>query len=400
AAVRGHNFPKNNISNQGGKVMKLFLKRIAIFCLLVVVSGFSLAEAGSSTSVSEQHFDKTMDEVKMQLGSIQGDTQNIVDVLGVVVEGSLPEGEGLISYCNAQGWNPWVIAGYNDLCPEQLDELPAGTKLEHPQTPKEMQEALKRGRQIRKQYYASRKQKLNVDEVTADTVSANRLKTKLAQVDKLEAQVANVEESNVELQRVNTQLVNELHAKKAEIEHLETKMLKADKAEIEHLEAELVTTKKLVADLVEAKEILTEELYARKAYIGQLEQKLAKKPKTITKTKTVYKTVEGEKVCSSSCDEKPFRVSGFWSTLSNGEYVEFKYRPDKTQQFKAVRVLKEGNWVRPSCERFWARDKISGPDASSLLKKGESLEPARAWELPEGEGGPHRTYMVLEVTSQ
>lgn len=376
----------------------MFLKRVLILSFLVAFSGISWAEAGNSTALSEKHFDQTMDEVKMQLGSIQGDTQNIVDVLGVVVEGSLPAGEGLISYCNSQGWNPWVIAGYNDLCPDQLDRLPAGMQLKHPQTPQEMQAALKRGRQIRKQYYASKDQKLRVSEVAADTVSAKRLNAQLAQVDELEAQVANVKESNVELQRVNTQLVNELHAKKAKVEHLETKMLKAKKAEIDHLEAELVETKKLVADLVEAKKVVTEELHAQRAYIGQLEQKLAKKPKVIIETKTVYKTVGGQEVCSAECDEEPFRADGFWCTLPEGEYIEFKYRPNKTQQYKAVRVLKEDNWVKPSCQRFWSCEKIYGSDASSLLNKGESLDSSRAWEIPEGDGGFHKTYMVQKIS--
>jgi hypothetical protein len=384
--------------------MKRFLKIVVIFGFLVAFSSVSVAEAGNSTAaLAEKQFNQKMDEViqkleklQMQVGSVQGDTQHIADLLGVITEGTLPKGEGLLSYSDSVGWDAWAIAGYNNLCPDQLDKLPAGMKLEHPQTLAQMQAALKNGRQIRKQYYASKNQNVRVNKVTADTVSANRLKTKLAQVDKLETKVADIKESNVELQRVNTQLVNELHAKKAEIEHLETKMLKADKAEIDHLETQLVKTKKLVADLVEAKEIVTKELYAQKAYIGQLEQKLAKKPKT----RTVYKTVGGKEVCSVDCDEVPFRTSGFWSALPDGEYVEFKYRPNKTQQFKAVRVLKEGSWVRPSCQRFWARDKISGSDASSLLKEGERLEPARAWELPEGEGGRHKTYMVLEVTSQ
>ncbi len=375
----------------------MLLKRALIFCFLVAFSGISLADAGNSTALTEKHFDQTMDEVKMQIGSIQGDTQNIVDILGVVVEGSLPAGEGLISYCNSQGWNPWLIAGHNDLCPDQLENLPAGTKLEHPQTPQEMQAALKEGRQIRKQYYDSKDQNVRVNKVIADTVSAKRLKTQLAQVDELEARVANIKESNVELQRVNTQLVNELHAKKAEIEQLETQMLKAKKAEIDHLKAELVETKKLVADLVEAKKVVTRELHAQEAYIGQLEQKLTQKPKTVTKTKTVYKTAGGDEVSSVDCDEEPFRASGFWTTLPDGEYVEFKYRPNKTRQYKAVRVLKEDGWIKPSCQRFWDDQKISGSDASSLLGKGESLEPARSWELPEGDGGKHRTYMVNKI---
>ncbi|MDZ7612154.1 MAG: hypothetical protein U5L10_05305 [Candidatus Moranbacteria bacterium] len=329
--------------------MKMFLKRALIFCFLVAFSGISWAGTGNSV-LTEEHFDKTMDEVKMQLGSIQGDTQNLVDLMGVVVEGSLPAGEGLISYCNSQGWNPWVIAGYNDLCPDQLDKLPAGMKLKHPQTPSQMQEALKKGRQIRREYYASKDQNVRVNKVIADTVFAKRLKTQLAQVDKLEAKVENVEESNVQLQRVNKQLVNEQHT--------------------------------------------------QNAYINNLEQKLAQKPKVVTKTETVYKTVGGKEVYSAECDERPFRASGFWSTLPDGEYVELKYRPNKTQHYKAVRVLKEDGWVKPSCQRFWAQNKIEIRHLTSLVNKGENLIQKRNWSLPEGDGGRHRTYKVLKVVTQ
>jgi len=222
------------------------------------------------------------------------------------------------------------------------------------------------------------------------TFRVNRIKVDTVEIDELSVRVASFREKLV----IKNMEIDQLQIRLAEI----TEKLSVKKAEIEELNVKVSNFQEVNIDNLRIRQLeidnLRELLVMAENRCRELEFRT---PKIVTKTKTVYKTVGGKELYSASCDEVPFLVSGFWATLPNGEYVEFKYRPEKAQQFKAVRVLKKDGWVIPSCRRFWTQTQISSLDAMSLLNTGEELYPALSWGLPTGDGGKHQTYMVMAI---
>lgn len=106
----------------------------------------------------------------------------------------------------------------------------------------------------------------------------------------------------------------------------------------------------------------------------------------------VAETVDG-------CDEKPFAVSGgFWAKLDDGIYVECKSKPG-SYAHKVVRCVKEGRTVTPTCrlERSYNPDEPYTEVPAALLDPGETVEVVGQWDLPEGDGGLIKTYLIFQV---
>lgn len=351
----------------------------------------------------QSYFDQRFDALERSTAEIKGDTTQIVSILGNVFEGTVPSGGTLTKLCNDMGWNLVVLMGHNNISNPNV--VAAGESFSYPQTHEEFQEALAKGKPL---YDAWLKNQ-------STTFRVNRMKVDTAEIDELNVRVASFKEKleikNMEIDQLQVRLAEiteKLSVKKAEIEELNVKVanleevnideLKVKDAQIENLRIENLRVKNALIDKLRIKQLEIDNLQELLALAEKRCQELeARPPKVVTETKTVYKTVGGQEVYSASCDEVPFPVSGFWSALRDGEYVEFKYRPEKSDQFKAVRVLKEDGWVKPSCRRFWTQTQISSLDAKSLLDNGEKLHPALNWELPEGDGGENLTYMVMSI---
>jgi hypothetical protein len=360
--------------------MKKIVLAVMMVCFFFVggaLAGYPRAVQISEPIPGQSYFDQRFDALERSTAEIKGDTSQIVSILGNVFEGTVPSGGTLTSLCNKMGWNLVVLMGHNGISDPNV--VAAGQKFTYPQTHEEFQSALAKGKPLYDNWLKNQSTAFRVNRIKADTVD----------IDELNVRVATFKEKLV----IKNMEIDKLQIRLAEI----TEKLSVKEAEIETLRIENTHLGNVYADKVHIKQLeidnLRELLTLAENRCRELE---ARPPKVVTETKTVYKTVSGQEVYSASCDEVPFPASGFWSALGDGEYVEFKYRPEKSQQFKAVRVLKEDGWVKPSCRRFWTQSQISSAEAMSLLDSGEELCPALSWELP-GDGGKHKTYMVMAI---
>lgn len=159
------------------------MKRLTLVALLgiVLLAGVPCAEVLAWGNNDQ------LDRMEEKIDKISGDTQNILDVLGVIAEGTLPAGATLMGYADKVGWNAWVVAAHTGLSVSQLDNLPAGTVLKHPTNRDDMETAIKKGRELRKAYYANRKPSLKVNRLEAESVHTKKIEAELITAKKIEA---------------------------------------------------------------------------------------------------------------------------------------------------------------------------------------------------------------------
>lgn len=386
------------------------MKKIISFFLVICFVFANLAIASESISIEipepipgQSYFDKKFDEMMFSLGELKANDYEIKSILGKVFEGTVPKGGTVLELCKETGWELIPLMGHNNIVDPNV--VAAGTTFTYPQTQEELEQALKRGRVLYAAWLKNQPTTFRVNRMKVDTVEIDKLNVRVASFkEKLEIKNMEIDQLQVRLAEITEKLsvkkaeIEELNVKVANLEEVNIDELKVKDAQIENLRIENLRVKNALIDKLRIKQLEIDNLQELLALAEKRCQELeARPPKVVTETKTVYKTVGGQEVYSASCDEVPFPVSGFWSALRDGEYVEFKYRPEKSDQFKAVRVLKEDGWVKPSCRRFWTQTQISSLDAKSLLDSGEELCPALSWELPGGDGGKHKTYMIMAI---
>jgi hypothetical protein len=370
--------------------MKKIVLAVMMICFFFVggaLAGYPRAVQISEPIPGQSYFDQRFDALERSTAEIKGDTSQIVSILGNVFEGTVPSGGTLTGLCNKMGWNLVVLMGHNGISDPNV--VAAGQSFTYPQNHQEFQAALAKGKPVYDAWLKNQNTTFRVNRIKADTVDIDELNVRVATFrEKLAIKDMEIDKLRIRL----AEITEKLSVKEADIE-----ILRIKNAEIENLKVKNASLENVYIDKLRIRQLeidnLRELLTLAENRCRELE---SRPPKVVTQTKTVYKTVGGQEVYSASCDERPFPVSGFWSALRDGEYVEFKYRPEKPDQFKAVRVLKEDGWVKPSCQRFWAQYQIFSIEAMSLLDAHEELCPALSWELP-GDGGKHKTYMVMAI---
>ena len=322
-------------------------KMIAVLAVVACVSFVSLA-AASDASVDQEYFDTQFNSLQKSIAEVKGDTSQIVEILGNVFEGTVPNGGTLTGLCNKNGWNLIVLMGHNGIA--DPDKVMAGTRFTYPSTATEFQTALVKGRPLYNAWLKKQKKTFRVNRISADSMDLKRLNIQVMNVtEQLKIKNMEIDQLKVRLAEVSEQL---------RIKQLDIQQMNVDQANFQQVNINQLHIKQLEIDNLKQ---LCKQLRQRCA---ELE---SRPPQVVTKKVVIYRDAGKSIVAKDTCKDIPWDADGIWADFPEGaigsetqlrtEGLRYKYKlvtRKSDNKIHAIKCFKKENiWSLADLSARW-----------------------------------------------